>query len=285
MKRLLRALAIGSSGALALGAAATIAQQLPAGPADRVRRDITYVQGMQGPLLADVYLPDTPSRAAKRHPGIVLIHGGGWLNGSRNQMLRIAEGLTQRGYLVMTIDYDVVPARYPVAYKQSLAAVDYFRAHAAEFGLDPARIAVGGSSAGGELAALVALTPAAKVQAAVILNGVLDLPALGDTSGLVTRYLGARCSEAADACRAASPVNRVKAGAPPFYVGHGTEDKTVPFAQAETFVGLLRGAKVPVQFYVASGGAHTYWGNGRFFDDNLANIGAFLDRTMPAPRR
>lgn len=258
-----------------------------------VTRDVTYTTGANGPLQADVYIPS----GAGVFPGIVFIHGGGWKNGNRNQMVKLIKALAEDGYVGFTIEYDVDPVPFPASFHESLAAVKYFRAHAAEFHLDPTRVAVAGSSAGGELAALVALDPdgaplgsgskplrkhhkhaAAPVQAAFILNGVLDLTAVNDSSGsaMVTAYLGDTCAARMETCKDASPVFHVHAGAPPFYVGHGTVDQTVPFAQAVAFTDALKAAQVPVKFFQAQGGRHTYWADPRFFADNLEGMKAFL---------
>lgn len=242
----------------------------------RTLPDIDYTQGTSGPLKADAYIPN----GSGPFPGIVFIHGGGWVNGNRTQMVKLIKELADRGYVGFTIEYDVNPVHYPASLHESLDAVRYFREHAKEFNLDPTRVAVAGSSAGGELAALVALTPEAKVQAAVILNGVLDLTALGDTSSMVTDYLGGVCSTKLDACKAASPVFQVHTGAPPFFVGHGTLDQTVPFTQAEAFTAALRAAKVQVRFFTATGGPHTYWGKEQFYAKTVEDIEHFLSLAL-----
>jgi acetyl esterase/lipase len=242
----------------------------------RVIRDIPYMQGVSSVLEADAYLPEATAPA----PGILFIHGGGWVDGNRNQMQRLIKEVAEQGYVAFTIEYDVDPVHFPTSLEESLEAVRYFREHAAMFHLDPTRIAVAGSSAGGELAALVALTPAAGVQAAVILNGVLDLESLGDTSQMVTKYLGGTCSSLPEACAAASPVRQVHPMAPPFYVGHGTADKTVPFSQAQQMVAELQKAKVPVTLFVAQDGPHTYWANERFYKKNVEQMEAFLSESL-----
>jgi acetyl esterase/lipase len=241
---------------------------------------IVYTQGAAGPLVADAYIPN----GAGPFPGIVFIHGGGWIGGNRYQMVKLIKALATEGYIAFTIEYDVNPVHYPASFNQSLAAVRYFREHAAEFNLDPSRVAVAGSSAGGELAALVALTPDAKVQAAVILNGVLDLTALGDKSHMVTAYLGGPCTMLIDACKDASPISHIHPGAPPFFVGHGTADGTVPFAQAQDFTTALRNAKIQVRFFTATEGPHTYWAQDQFYAPNLEAIRHFLSLAL-RPRR
>jgi len=272
-------------------AAATVCAQTPAPTQTElsVRSGIVYAQGAVGPLLADAYIP-----AGKGpFPGILFIHGGGWINGDRNQMVKLIRTLAERGYVGFTIDYDVAPVTYPKSFQESLLALEYFRGHAKELHLDPARVAVAGSSAGGELAALVALNPGGvtmpgivpvvatqPVQAAVILNGVLDLTAFGDKSNLVTGYLGGPCTSLTDACRDASPQYHVHAGAPPFYVGHGTADQTVPFAQAEAFVAALNAVKVPAKLFTATGGPHTYWIKPEFYTKNLEAISSFLAEAL-----
>ena len=255
-----------------------------------VTSDVTYTTGAQGPLKADVYIP----KGTGPFPGIVFIHGGGWKNGNRNQMISLIKALAEDGYVGFTIEYDVDPVHFPASFHESLAAVKFFREHAAEYRLDPARVGVAGSSAGGELAALVALDPEgatfdnaptaeeakagaqARVQAAVILNGALDLTDQGDSSTSVTDYLGAPCSSRPRDCKDASPLFHVHGGAPPFYVGHGTVDQSVPFAEAVAFTNSLKAANVPVQFFQAEGGKHTFWADPRFYATNLGGIKKFL---------
>jgi acetyl esterase/lipase len=270
--------------------------QVPAAgmPGVSVRSGIVYTQGVSEPLKADVYLPEGNGP----FPGILFLHGGGWMNGNRYQMSKLIRDLAARGYVGFTIEYDVDPAPYPTSFEESLAALKYFRDHAAEFHLDPARIAVAGSSAGGELAALVALNPSGvtipawavpsvgqkPVQGAIILNGVLDLTSLGDKSSMVTQYLGGACTSVAETCKDASPISHVHAGAPPFFLGHGTADETVPFAQAEAFAAALRAVKVPVRFFTAQGGPHTYWVKDAFYAKNLEDIDNFLALALRPPR-
>lgn len=256
----------------------TASAQTPQDSASRFHTisGIDYTQGANGPLKADAYIPN----GSGSFPGILFIHGGGWANGNRYQMVKLIKALAEQGYVGFTIEYDVDPVPFPASEQQSFAALRYLRAHAADFHLDPSRIAVAGSSAGGELAALLALNPEAHLQAAIILNGVLDLTALGDKSHMVTAYLGGPCSSMLEACKDASPVTHVHTGAPPFFVGHGTADATVPFAEAEAFTTALRSAKVQVRFFTAAGGPHTYWIKEEFYDKNLADIQRFLSLAL-----
>jgi acetyl esterase/lipase len=243
-----------------------------------VTSDVTYTLGINGPLKADVYIPMSPGL----HPGIVFIHGGGWVSGNRNQMIKVIKAMADAGYVGFTIDYDLGKSTFPGALNESLAAVRFFRAHAAEYHLDPFRIAVAGSSAGGELAALVGLAQgdtASHVEAAIVFNGALDLTLPDPKTSLpsvVTIYLGGQCESIMETCKAASPQFQVHAGAPPFYVGHGDQDQSVPFVQAVAFTNALKAAGVPVEFFQANGGKHTYWSDPRFYSANLDAIKAFL---------
>jgi len=277
--------------------AAQAGENFPAEQGYTVTNDVTYTTGVQGPLKADVYIPNGKGP----FPGIVFIHGGGWKNGNRNQMVKLIQVLAEDGYVGFTIEYDVDPVHFPASFHESLAAVKFFREHAAEYHLDPSRVAVAGSSAGGELAALVALDPeglqfdktpvrseakpgtSSVVQAALILNGALDLTAQGDApSTSVSDYLGGSCEALAHECKDASPQFHVHAGAPPFYVGHGTMDQTVPFAEAVAFTDALKAAKVTVQFFQAEGGKHTFWADPKFHAENLEAMKAFLGQHLRA---
>jgi acetyl esterase/lipase len=240
--------------------------------AQHVTPNISYTPAQT----ADLYTPTGPGP----FPAIIYIHGGSWRSGSKSDFRKLATDLAAKGYAGLSIDYDLSSHSWPTSLNQSLDAVRFLRSHATEYHLDPNRILVLGTSAGGELAALVALTPDAHITAAIILNGVFDL---SSDAHVITRYLGAPCEDAPAACKAASPIQQLHAGAPPFFIGHGTADHTVPYPAAQAFIAALHQANIPVTPFVAEGGPHSYWSKSAFYASNLAAVEAFLKQIPPTP--
>jgi len=125
-------------------------------------RDLT-VDGAEGKLRARLYVPDAlVSASAPASPLLMFIHGGGMMYGnlaSHDAPCRfLAE---QAGVRVLAIDYRLAPEhQFPVAVQDCAAAYRWVVAHAEELGADPARLAVGGDSAGGYLSATTAVTAA-----------------------------------------------------------------------------------------------------------------------------
>ncbi len=92
-------------------------------------------------------------------PAVVMIHGGGWSSGDRSLQYPLAIELAKRGYVTVPVEYRLSPeALYPAGLHDVKAAVRWIQQHGAEYGIDPSRIAVAGSSAGGHLAALTGIT-------------------------------------------------------------------------------------------------------------------------------
>jgi acetyl esterase len=124
-------------------------------PKDVTAKDLT-VGGADGAIPARLY---TPAGAAAATPGLVYFHGGGFAIGD----LESHDGHCRRlaaysGYRVISIDYRLAPEHpFPAGHDDALAATKWVFDHAAEIGMDPARIAVGGCSAGGNLAASVSI--------------------------------------------------------------------------------------------------------------------------------
>ena len=126
------------------------------------------VEGEGGPLKVRVYVPDV----AGPLPVLVYYHGGGWVGGSLAVVDEPCRALANRnGAIVVAATYRLSPeARFPAATNDAYSVLNWASAHAAEFGGDPARLGVIGDSAGGNLAAVVALmardrgTPAVKAQ-------------------------------------------------------------------------------------------------------------------------
>lgn len=130
------------------------AQNLNA-PKDVMATDLK-VDGAAGPIGARLY---TPAGAGKTTPGLVYFHGGGFAIGD----LETHDGHCRRlaaysGYRVLAIDYRLAPEHpFPAGHDDCLAATKWAFDHAAEIGFDPERIAVGGCSAGGNLAASISI--------------------------------------------------------------------------------------------------------------------------------
>jgi acetyl esterase/lipase len=168
-------------------------------PAVELRSSLTYAIHDGITLQGDLYLPKNPPDRSV--PALVAVHGGGWQQGTRNAFQHCGSHLATQGYAVFAISYRFAGKghkAFPQAVRDVMAGVQFVRATAAALGVDPARIALIGASAGAHLAALVALggrspifaggypgDPYAdvdtSVKALVGVYGVYDLAAMWET--------------------------------------------------------------------------------------------------------
>jgi len=220
---------------------------------------------------ADLYFPLQMATNA-RLPAVVIIHGGGWRGGRRDakREINIGSTLARNGYVGMSIDYmlsDQKQAVWPTNLWDCKRAVRWLRKNSARLGIDPERIGVIGGSAGGHLAAMVALTrpedglepPApdsdisSAVKCCVGMYGIADLGAYHDVT-----MLGKTFAEAPGLYRLASPVTYVRSNSPPFLILHGTADTTVKHEQSELLAARLKQAGVEHQLVLIPGAPHTF---------------------------
>jgi acetyl esterase/lipase len=233
--------------------------------------DVVYktVPGYR-PLTLDVYGPAQPGGPSR--PLVVYVHGGNWVGGSARSVGSFPDGpkvfaeLAARGYVVASVDYRLsAEARFPAAEQDVKSAIRWLKANAAAWGVDPARVAVWGGSAGGELAALAAATcgptalepppargqgevqPSDCVQAAVLWYPLVDILALDQAHGggadtVEGRYLGCALKDCAPGlAAAANPITYLSASpAPPTLIVQGTADRLVPFQQSQTLQAALQ---------------------------------------------
>ena len=218
--------------------------------------DVPYtdVEGFR-PQVLDLYLPPAALRARGPRPFVVFVHGGAWLigdtrtNGAFANWPAALASIASKGYVVASVSYTLAgEAPFPAAMYDVRDALRWLRSNAAKYGIDKDRAVIWGSSAGGQLAGLVATTcgvrtfdrpgettPAAKesacVKGAVIWYGVSDLTPMA-AFGDVDKYLGCSGNRCASAAKAASPVSYVDALTPPFFIVHGTADRAVPVQQS-----------------------------------------------------
>ena len=228
-------------------------------------RDVAYQQ-LPGyiPQVVDIYVPATPGP----HPLVLYIHGGRWTEGHTRHLSAfknfpaVMASLASEGFTVASLEYRLSgEARFPAQLQDAKAALRFLGKHAAQFKIDPKRVGVWGASAGGQLAALTALTchdtaldPAAAndvcATAAVIWYGAFNYAGVtispaGKAGGAQLLGCDGTCSE--ERIRMASPVAYMDAKDPPFLLIHGENDTMVRVEQSREGEAALRKAGVPVE--------------------------------------
>jgi acetyl esterase/lipase len=243
------------------------------------RADVTYsvIPGFR-PLVLDLYQPAAEAPA----PLILFVHGGGWIGGNTrhsgalaNFPLAIAQ-LAAEGFVVASVEYRLSgEAPFPAALQDVRAALRYLKDNASKYRIDQNKVAVWGGSAGGQLAALAAVSCGDRsldaqaapersecVQGAVVWYGVFDFGPVvdGGGDGSVGRYLG--CGDSCDPAtvRRASPVSYVSNDDPPFLLIHGEQDRTVDVAQSQSFELALRERGIAVESLYIPNVDHSFVG-------------------------
>lgn len=213
-------------------------------------------------------------------PVLFQIHGGGWIGGRKDdQALPLMHQLAASGWVCVSADYRLSPhATFPDHLVDVKRALAWIREHVAEYGGDPRFVVVTGGSAGGHLAAMVALTqndPAfqpgfesadTSVAGCVPFYGVydfLDRSGAWQHPGLRTilerQVLKGSPEEIPELWEQASPISHVSANAPPFFVIHGDSDSLVPVGDARAFVRALREkSREPVAYAELPGAQHAF---------------------------
>lgn len=267
----------------------------------------------------DVYLPAAAAQGAPLAPAVVWIHGGGWVGGTKNEARakNICSTLAAAGYVAVSVDYRLGDNAWPTNLHDCKNAVRFLRAHAADYRLDPNRIAVAGGSAGGHLALMVGLTgddPAfeptgaatpypgvsSSVRAIGNFYGITNLltrqktDAKGKPTGELvdggaTKVYGATREADPALWRRVSPVTHVEKKSPPVLIMHGRSDATVDYEQAVELAAVLKQRGVAHELHLIDGVGHTFdlqtWSKKPLPQDLRPIFLAFLERNLaPAAR-
>ena len=215
-----------------------------------------------------VFLPKEPANG-KLRPAVLYMHGGGWVGGDPSVCAYESLYLSRQGMVTATICYRLLGnkkgsfsvAKSPAdCLADAKSAMRYFRGHAAEFSIDPDRIAASGGSAGGHLAAALAAIPgfddpkdgasvSVKPNALVLLYPAFDLTG-GWGSG------AGQCKKAGIDPKTFSPATLADATFPPTMILVGNEDPVSPPASNKAFMERMKAAGRPIELFTYAGKAH-----------------------------
>lgn len=264
----------------------------------RAHRDLAYVENGHERHKLDLYLPEKTSAPL---PLIIWVHGGGWQNGSKDGCPPLRSGYVERGYAVASINYRLSGhAVFPAQIEDCKAAIRWLRAHAQEYGLDPQRFGVWGSSAGGHLVALIGTSGEAKqfdvgpnldqssrVQAVCDYYGPTDFTVFVTTPGYdrhaadsspEAKLIGGAVLENKDKAARVNPITYVSKDDPAFLIVHGDKDPTVPLNQSQLLFEALKKAGVSAHFHTIHGAGH---GGPGFAGKNIDEmVSKFFDQRL-----
>jgi acetyl esterase/lipase len=239
----------------------------------RVEPNLVYLTAGAWDGKLDLYLPRRPEGTL---PVVINIHGGGWVSGNKDEVALDVLPYLAMGFAVVNVDYRLLRvAAAPAAVEDCRCALRWVVRHAPQYGLDPGRIVMVGSSAGAHLALMAALAPAGagfdvlcpgneELRAAAVVNffGVADVNDLlspAHRRDFAVGWIGER-PDREKIARWVSPLEYVGKGTPPVLTVHGDADPIVPYQQAVRLHAALERAGVPNRLYTVAGGKHGDFG-------------------------
>jgi acetyl esterase/lipase len=235
-----------------------------------------------------VWIIEPADQGTKPRPAIVFFFGGGWTGGTPAQFEPQARHLAARGMVAVLADYRVKSrqdAKPADCVADAKACVRWVRANAGRLGVDPTRLAVGGGSAGGHLAAAVATVPgldpatddkavSCRPDALILFNpGTVMAP----FPGLELKGFGAGLDKTRFGCEPTeiSPLHHVRKGLPPTIIFHGKTDTTVPYATVEKFTEVMKAAGNRCELVGFEGQGHGFFNKAKY-QETLDATDAFL---------
>lgn len=246
-------------------------------PAASEERVYKKVDGKELKLLVDKPPGWT---AADKRPAIVFFFGGGWVGGTPKQFERHSAYFASRGMVGVRVEYRTIAKgdKGPplLSCADAKSAIRHVRAHAVELGIDPARIAGSGGSAGGHLAAFTALVDglddpkddlkvSCKPDALVLFNPVFNNgPGEWGHERVGKRY------------RDFSPAHHVKKGAPPTIVFLGEKDDLIPVKVAKDFQADMKKAGSRCDTHLYPGASHGFFNAAPYYEKTVIESDKFL---------
>ncbi len=249
------------AGLLALFAAA---HSLAAEPAPfLVTRNLTYADRNGTRLLLDAYVP----KADGPLPAVLVVHGGAWVMGDKDQLAAYAKGLAEQGFAAFAINYRLAPkSKHPAQIEDCREAIRWMRTTGAKHKVDPDRIGAVGYSAGGHLVSLLAVTGrdaqadpgkvGTRIRAAVAGGAPVDFREVPRDAGLFTYWLGDTRAKAPGLYVDASPSAHLTPDDAPVFFYHGTKDWLVPEAPARAMSQALMKHGVASAFHTVKDADH-----------------------------
>ena len=228
-----------------------------------MREKIVYSKVGDRELLLDAFVPKREGDL----PAVLVVHGGAWRSGNRQQLRTYAKELAKRGIVCFAIDYRLAPEhKFPAQIEDCREAVKWIRANATEFKVDTERLGAIGYSAGGHLVCLLATTGEkpkeengnvdTRIKAAAAGGAPTDFRSFPDNGKWAEYWMGGDLRTCPDLFRDASATAFVDKEDAPVFFFNGTVDKVVPIAWSQSCYEALKSIGVKTEMHSIEGAGH-----------------------------
>ncbi|WP_312077012.1 alpha/beta hydrolase [Chryseobacterium sp.] len=242
-----------------------------------VEKDVEYsnVNGIS--LKADIYYPKDQS---KKYPGIALVHGGGWISGSKENEKYMAQELASRGYVAIAVGYRLSEvATYPAANQDVENAIEFLKKNKKKYSLNTKKIAVLGESAGAQIATLVGVQTKNKIKAIVNVDGIVSfIHPEAEESTYAAYFLGGTQKEKPEIWKEASPLEYVGKNTPPTLFINSSQPRF--HAGRDDMMKILKSHNIFTEFHEIKDTPHSFWSAEPWFTETLNLTVDFLDKTL-----
>jgi acetyl esterase/lipase len=258
-----------------------------------VKPDIVYLTANNYQNKLDVY----QASGEQPHPTLIYIHGGGWVEGRKEEDVLEAIPFLEKGWSVVNVEYRLAGVSLaPAAVEDCRCALRWVIEHAKDYKFDADRIVLMGHSAGGHLSLITGMLPLSagldrecagdkELRVAAIIDwfGITDVNDLLEGPNMqdyAVMWLGS-LTDREQVARRVSPLTYVRPALPPTIMIHGDADDTVPYAHSVRLHAALDKAGVPNELLTIAGGKHGEFNHSQL-ETSYAHIWAFLGKYLPS---
>lgn len=250
----------------------------PVPPNIGIDKDVEYANINGLSLKADIYYPLDKS---KKHPAIAMVHGGGWISGSKENEKYMAQELAAKGYVAIAVGYRLSEvAKYPAAIDDVNNAIEYLKKNKKKYSVDTKKFAILGESAGAQIATLVGVKSKGKIKAIVNVDGVVSF--IHEESGKEGTYdafwLGYAHKDNPEIWKDASPLEFVDKNTPPTLFINSSQPRF--HAGRDDMMKKLKSYGTFTEFHEIKDTPHSFWSAEPWFTETLNLTLEFLDKTL-----
>lgn len=252
--------------------------------------DVAYFTSKERTLHLDAFV----NKKQKQNPAVIMIHGGGWRSGNKNQMNPLAQEIASKGYSCFTIEYRLsLEAKYPYGVYDVKNAIRFIKDNAKKFNVDPNKIAVLGCSSGGQMAALIGTTngnsafddlsnkskSSSKVNAIINVDGILAFRHPESSEGeMASFWLGGSYEEKTANWKNASALSHTNKNTPPILFINSSIDRF--HAGRDDMIKILNQYRIYSEVHTIENSPHSFWFFQPWFNPTVDFTTNFLKKTF-----